>query len=159
MIVSLSRDSSVCLKNGESIHFSQFYCKTKLIFPVKFKSLFIFKFQSFDEFFHYFQFSRQTKKFVYFQRFDEFFPPKLQFRNLFCFKTLGEIYRETENIEVNFCVLSRFGWYIPESFAEDNAAILDHWRAFTDPELTTLFAPTQSDLNFILPRLKDGNER
>lgn len=53
----------------------------------------------------------------------------------------------------------RFGWYMPESFAEDSTDILDHWRAFTDPELTTLFAPSESDLNFILPRLKDGNER
>ena len=111
------------------------------------------------------KFSRQTKSLFIFSglTFNEFFP---HFNLEIFFVSIllvldpnehSEIYRE--NIEVNFCVLSRFGWYIPESFAEDNAAILDHWRAFTDPELTTLFAPTQSDLNFILPRLKDGNER
>lgn len=55
----------------------------------------------------------------------------------------------------------RFGWFIPNAFAQSTPPIKDHWRSFSTNEVANLFAPTSHVLNFILKNLKrsDGSDR
>ncbi|XP_040568562.1 uncharacterized protein [Lepeophtheirus salmonis] len=53
----------------------------------------------------------------------------------------------------------RFGWYIPERFAKQTPPIKDHWRAFTDENVTRYFIPPQRLRRRILASLKDENNR
>ena len=54
---------------------------------------------------------------------------------------------------------SRFGWYMPEAFAAKSPPIKDHWRAFRDPKVTSLFSPSEADEKFILEQMKAPDGR
>ncbi len=53
----------------------------------------------------------------------------------------------------------RFSWFLPKSFAHSSPPIKDHWRAFLNEEVTSLFNPEAEDLNFIIQQLRDQSGR
>ena len=54
---------------------------------------------------------------------------------------------------------TRFGWYIPEIFAKNSPPIKDHWRAFTNPDVTVSFKPSEEDFNYISKMMKQPDGR
>ena len=48
---------------------------------------------------------------------------------------------------------------MPEAFAAKSPPIKDHWRAFRDPKVTSLFSPSEADEKFILEQMKAPDGR
>ena len=75
-----------------------------------------------------------------------------------CFTEKHYVCKGQSNSGTDFISFFRFGWYIPEVFATKSPPIKDHWRAFTNPKVTSMFTSSK-DEEFIKKHTKREDGR